>query len=100
MTIKLVKHSDTEVELRLEGRLDTGTAPSAQQAMEQVCGQYRSIILNFADLDYISSAGLRVLLTIQKRMNGNGGRLAVSNVRPAVQEVFEMTGFSSILSLV
>jgi anti-sigma B factor antagonist len=99
MTIKLVRHPPDGAELRLEGRLDSASAPSAQEGMLRVCGEYRSVVLNFAGLDYISSAGLRVLLSLQKKMNAGGGTLSVVGVKPSVQEIFEMTGFSSILHI-
>ena len=100
MTIKLVKRPPDGAELRLEGRLDTNAAPAAQEALLKVAKEYAKITLNFADLTYISSAGLRTLLTLQKQVARTGGRLALTNVSPAVMEVFEMTGFSGILEII
>lgn len=97
MTIKLVKHSPSSVELRLEGRLDTISSPAAQESLLQIAGEYETIELNFSELSYISSAGLRVLLMLQKQVNRTGGQLCLTNVKPAIMEVFEMTGFSGIL---
>lgn len=99
MTIKLVKHSPSSIELRLEGRLDTTSAPAAQETFLQIATEYESIVLNFAQLSYISSAGLRVLLALQKQVNRTGGQLCLTNVKPAIMEVFEMTGFSGILRI-
>lgn len=99
MTIKLVKQPPNGAELRLEGRMDTTSAPAAQEAFLKVAGEYAKIILNFASLDYVSSAGLRALLVLQKQVNRTGGSLTLTNVSPAVMEVFEMTGFSGILEI-
>lgn len=97
MTIKLLKHSSGSVELRPEGRLDTISSPAAQESLLRIAGEYDNIELNFSELSYISSAGLRVLLMLQKQVNRNGGQLCLTNVKPAIMEVFEMTGFSGIL---
>ena len=100
MTIKLVKRPPDGAELRLEGRLDSVAAPAAQEAFLKVAGEWAKITLNFANLAYISSAGLRVLLLLQKQVNRTGGSLTLTNVSPAVMEVFELTGFSGILEIV
>lgn len=99
MTIKLVKRPPDGAELRLKGRLDSSSAPDAQTSMMSVCDEYRSVVLNLSALDYISSAGLRVLLSLQKKMNASGGKLTITSVTPSVQEIFEMTGFSGILDI-
>lgn len=99
MTIRLVKHPPEGAELKLEGRLDTVTAPSAQEAFMKVAGEYASLVLDFAKLEYVSSAGLRALLMLQKQVNRTGGSLSLRNVSPAIMEVFEMTGFSGILDI-
>ena len=100
MTIKLVKHPPDGAELRLEGRLDTTSAPAAQDVFMKAAGEYSKIALNFSTLDYVSSAGLRALLALQKQVNRTGGSLTLTNVSPVVMEVFEMTGFSGILQIV
>ena len=99
MTIKMLKLPENAVELRLEGRLDAASSPAVQETLLQVATEYERIKLNFTDLSYISSAGLRVLLTLQKRVNRTGGELTLTGVKPAVMEVFEMTGFSGILNI-
>lgn len=99
MTIKLVKIPPDSVELRLEGRLDTTSAPSAQDAFLKVACEYRHITLNFASLAYVSSAGLRALLMLQKKVNMTGGTMKLRNVSTAIMEVLEMTGFSGILAI-
>ena len=100
MTIKLIKRPPDGAELRLEGRLDTSAAPAAQEALLKVAKEYAKITLKFAGLAYISSAGLRTLLTLQKQVTRTGGSLTLTNVSPAVMEVFEMTGFSGILEII
>ena len=99
MTIKLIKRSAEQVELQLEGRLDTNSAPAAQESFLKIASEYANIELNFTALDYISSAGLRSLLMLQKQVNKTGGSLVLTHVSPAVHEVFEITGFSSILNI-
>jgi len=99
MTITLVKQPPNGAELRLGGRMDTTSAPAAQEAFLKVAGEYAKITLNFASLEYVSSAGLRALLMVQKQVNRTGGSLTLTNVSPAVMEVFEMTGFSGILNI-
>ena len=100
MTIKLAKRPPNSAELRLEGRLDTTSAPAAQDAFLKVAGEYAKITLDFANLAYVSSAGLRAILTLQKQVNRTGGSLTLINVSPAVMEVFEMTGFSGVLHII
>ena len=100
MTIKLAKRPPDGAELRLEGRLDTTSAPAAQDAFLKVAGEYAKITLDFANLVYVSSAGLRAILTLQKQVNRTGGSLTLTNVSPAVMEVFEMTGFSGVLHII
>lgn len=99
MTIKLVKRPPDGAELRLEGKLDTAFAPAAQDAFLKVAGEYANITLNFANLVYVSSAGLRAVVMLQKQINRTGGSLTLTNLSPAVMEVFEMTGLSGILHI-
>ncbi len=100
MTIKLLKRPPDGAELRLEGRLDTSTAPEAEKAFLKVASEYRELELNLENLAYVSSAGLRSLLVLQKEMLRKGGTLTLSHMTPAVVEIFEMTGFSEILNVV
>ena len=99
MTIKLIKKSDSKAELLLDGRLDTNTAPAAQDAFLKVASQYAQLELNFSDLTYISSAGLRALLLLQKQTNKTGGSLVLTNVKKSIKEVFEITGFAGIMNI-
>ena len=81
-----------EYTLRLEGRLDTITAPDLEARINEVVGDAKKLILDFADLAYISSAGLRVLLGAAQEMEDKG-EMVVRNLTPAVHEVFKLTGF-------
>ena len=99
MTIKLVKHPPCGVEFRLEGRLDTVAAPEVQATLLQIAQEYEQVELNFADLTFICSAGLRTLLLLQKQANRTGGQFWLTNVKPTILEVFEMTGLGGILQI-
>ena len=81
-----------------EGRLDTITAPEFEKVLNESMGDATELTLDFSALDYISSAGLRVLLSAHKAMSGKGG-MKVTNAREIVREVFEVTGFSDILTI-
>lgn len=82
--------------MKLEGRLDTTTAPELEKAINDEGEALKSLVLDFGGVDYISSAGLRVLLTAQKKMNVQGS-MELANVSEAVMDIFEMTGFADIL---
>ena len=86
------------LEIALEGRLDTMTAPELEAELNKSLGGADSLALDFSKLDYISSAGLRVLLTAHKAMAAKGG-MKITNVNEIVQEVFEVTGFADILTI-
>ena len=95
MTIE-IKKNDVETVIRIAGRLDTITAPALDKAINEDIGETRNLILDMKNLEYISSAGLRVLLGAQKKMQKIGS-MKVVNVCEEVMEVFEMTGFADIL---
>jgi anti-anti-sigma factor len=97
MTITKTQNG-TGLEIALEGRLDTMTAPELEAELNQSMGSAESLTLDFSKLDYISSAGLRVLLSAHKAMSGKGG-MKVTNVNEIVREVFDVTGFSDILTI-
>jgi len=82
----------------LEGRLDTLTAPDLEKALNDLA-DVTHLVIDFAEISYISSAGLRVLLSLQKRMSGEKD-MVVQNVKDAVLEVFDMAGFTDILTIV
>ena len=82
----------------LEGRLDTTTAPEFEATLNASLLGVDDLVLDFSNLEYISSAGLRVLLSAQKKMN-KVGKMTVTGVNETVNEVFEVTGFSDILTI-
>ena len=83
----------------LEGRLDTTTAPRLEEALMPALDQKASVTLDFSKLDYVSSAGLRVLLAGQKKANSNNATLTLAGVSEDITEVFDMTGFTDILTI-
>ena len=84
--------------IALEGRLDTTTAPELDDAVKASLDGITKLSFDFAQLEYISSAGLRVLLSAQKIMNKQGS-MVVKNISEEVKEIFEVTGFSDILTI-
>lgn len=97
MTIHTQKN-DTALTLSLEGRLDTTTAPELETALKENLSGITELILDMQELAYLSSAGLRVILGAQKQMNKQG-TMVVRNVNDTIMEVFEVTGFSDILTI-
>ena len=97
MTIE-IKRNATETTIELVGRLDTTTAPALDKTINEDVADVKNLILDIKGLEYISSAGLRVLLSAQKKMQKIGS-MKVINVREEVMEVFEMTGFADILTI-
>ena len=82
----------------LEGRLDTVTAPDLEKELKDIMDGTEELSLNFEKLEYISSAGLRVLLSAQKIMNKQG-EMKITNVNETIMEIFEVTGFADILTI-
>ena len=90
--------SGTELTVTITGRLDTTTAPQLEAEFKQNLGGVEKLVLDFAALDYLSSAGLRVLLAAQKTMNKQG-EMIIKNVNETISEIFEVTGFIDILTI-
>ncbi|HWP51021.1 MAG TPA: STAS domain-containing protein [Clostridia bacterium] len=97
MTIEKNKNG-TELTIILNGRLDTTTAPELEAEIKSSLGDISVLKMDFTGLQYISSAGLRVLLSAQKIMNKQG-KMVVFGANETVMEVFEITGFSDILTI-
>ena len=91
-----IKNNTDETIIEVVGRLDTTTAPSLDKTINENLDGVKNLILDFKGLEYISSAGLRVLLGAQKKMQKIGS-MKVINVQEPVMEVFEITGFADIL---
>lgn len=97
MKIKKTENGNV-LTISLAGRLDTGTAPELEKEINSSLDNIEELYLDFEGLDYVSSAGLRVLLAAQKIMNRKG-RMILQNVNDDIMEVFEMTGFVDILTI-
>ena len=97
MTISKTQNGSV-LKVALEGRLDTMTAPELETELKGSMDGAESLVLDLSKLEYISSAGLRVLLSAHKTMSGKGG-MKVTNVNEIVREVFEVTGFCDILNI-
>ncbi|MBR0209224.1 MAG: STAS domain-containing protein [Firmicutes bacterium] len=85
--------------IALEGRLDTTTSPQLDNEVDVSLEGVKDLTLDFSELTYISSAGLRVLLRAQRKMNGCQGTMRVTGVSDGIMEIFEITGFSEILTI-
>ena len=88
----------TELTVAITGRLDTTTAPQLEAEFKQSITGVEKLVLDFATLEYLSSAGLRVLLAAQKVMNKQG-EMIIKNVNETINEIFEVTGFIDILTI-
>ena len=97
MTIEIKRNAEETI-IKLVGRLDTTTAPALDKTIGEDIAGTKSLVLDVKELEYISSAGLRVFLGAQKKMQKIGS-MKVKNVREEVMEVFEMTGFADILTI-
>ncbi len=95
MTIEIKKNAEETI-IEIEGRLDTITAPTLDKTINEDIGETKNLVLDVKGMEYISSAGLRVILSAQKKMQKLGS-MKVINVCAEVMEIFEMTGFADIL---
>jgi anti-anti-sigma factor len=96
MQISTRTHNDIQI-VAIAGSLDSATSPQAQKALDAVVAGAKAVVLDFSKLDYISSAGLRVLLGAAKQLRGAKGTLRMFGLNESVKEVFEISGFSAIL---
>ena len=92
------KSQGSTLEVAVSGRLDTTTAPMLEAELKRSIDGVEELYFDFANLEYLSSAGLRVLLAAQKVMNKQG-KMVIRNVNETISEVFEITGFSEILTV-
>ena len=97
MTVNTTKDG-TKVTVEIQGRLDTTTAPDLEKEMSAIWDEAAEMVIDIAELEYISSAGLRVLLAAQKKMNKKGG-MVVKNANESIMDIFEVTGFVDILTI-
>ena len=97
--MEIIKNTEgSTCNIALEGRLDTTTAPQLESELKNSLNGITELVFDFTKLEYISSAGLRVLLSAQKVMNSQGS-MKITNVAPEIMEVFEITGFTDILTI-
>lgn len=97
MDIKKIR-DDSTLTIELEGRLDTVSAPQLETELKKSLSAVETLIFDFENLEYLSSAGLRVILSSQKVMNRQG-KMIIKNVNSTIADIFEVTGFSEILTI-
>ncbi len=97
MTVE-TKKTGNDLEMFIKGRLDTTTSPELEMKLKDALTDIKSLVIDIKDLEYVSSAGLRVLLQAQKVMNKQGS-MVIRNASEDVMEIFEVTGFSDILTI-
>ena len=92
-------YNDKELTLTVEGRIDKLTSKELEDEITAELGNFDSLILDFANLEYISSAGLRVLISTQKKLKADNIPMIIKNVTDSVNEIFRMSGFDKILKI-
>ncbi len=92
------ERQDDRLTVKLEGRLDTTTSPDLEKSLQESLPGVTELVMDFEKLDYISSAGLRVMLATQKIMNRQGG-MKLCRVKDVIMEILEVTGFTDILTI-
>ena len=93
-----VQHDEAMI-VTVRGRLDTNTAPELDEAIKKETISENAVVVDFAGVEYISSAGLRVLLALKRELDGQGKSLAIRNINAVVREIFNVTGFINILTI-
>ena len=93
------KQEGSALTIKISGRLDTTTAPVLDEELKASLEGTEALVLDFSDIEYISSAGLRVLLSAQKIMNKQEGSMKLTGVNEDIMEIFEVTGFVDILTI-
>ncbi|MBE6504549.1 MAG: STAS domain-containing protein [Methanobrevibacter millerae] len=98
--MKITKnYNEKDLLMAVEGRIDTITSQELDKEINSEIGNFESLTLDFADLEYISSAGLRVLIATQKKLKASDIPLVIKNINDAVREIFRMSGFDKILKI-
>lgn len=98
--MKIAVENGKETVISLSGQLDTLTSVEFEKVVSEILkGNAEKVVLDGSELTYISSAGLRLLLTLQKGMKNKNGCFHLKNIRPEIMEIFNLTGFSSILTI-
>ncbi|MBQ4463530.1 MAG: STAS domain-containing protein [Eubacterium sp.] len=94
------EENGSEVVIYIEGRMDTNSSPKVMEEVEKYVNTAQKIILDIEKVDYVSSAGLRVFVMADQQIIANGGELNVRNVANPIAEIFEMTGFNNMLTII
>lgn len=98
--MKITKnYNEKDLLMAVEGRIDTITSQELDKEINAEIGNFESLTLDFTDLEYISSAGLRVLIATQKKLKASDIPLVIKNINDAVREIFRMSGFDKILKI-
>ncbi|RAP52496.1 MAG: anti-anti-sigma factor [Methanosphaera sp. rholeuAM130] len=92
-------YSDKDLMVKVEGRIDTLTSQELEESLNNELNNIDSLTLDFKNLEYISSAGLRVLIATQKKLKENDKSLTIINVNDIIKEIFRMSGFDKILTI-
>lgn len=92
-------YNDKELTIKVADQIDTVTAPDFENEINDEIGKFDSLILDFSTLEYISSAGLRVLIATQKKLKPENIPMTIKNVNDAIREIFRMSGFDKILMI-
>lgn len=93
------KYNEKELTIEVADRIDTVTAPDFENEIADEMGNFDSLIIDFSNLEYISSAGLRVLISTQKKLNSENIPMVIKNVNDTINEIFRMSGFNKILKI-
>lgn len=92
-------YNGNELTIEVKDRIDTVTAPDFENEISDEMGKFDSLIIDFANLEYISSAGLRVLISTQKKLKSDNIPMVIKNVSDQIKEIFQMSGFDKILKI-
>lgn len=92
-------YNGKELTIKVDNRIDTVTAPDFENEINDEMGKFDSLIIDFSDLEYISSAGLRVLIATQKKLKPESIPMIIKNVNDTINEIFRMSGFDKILKI-
>jgi anti-sigma B factor antagonist len=95
----IISSMEDKITLSVKGKLSAATAQEFNVAVEKALKESQTLVLDFEDVDYMASAGLRVLVAAQKRLSADGGSLTLLNLRSDVREVFELTGLDEIFTI-
>jgi len=96
-----ISNNETQTVISIKGRLDTVNVSDFEKAIAQIIsGEMKDVVVDCSALDYISSSGLRIFLTLQKTANAKQGKLTIKDMKPEIKEIFDMTGFTALFSFV